>query len=69
MHRDEIREELHSIKIQIEEVIGACLGHAPNDFYSEDESGNEVIIMSKVKPFAKMADDALHRLYALVNKI
>lgn len=69
MKRDEILNELSSIKLRLEEVITVCLEDAPDDFYSEDEAGNRVIIISKVKPLAKMASEALHSLYELSAKI
>lgn len=69
MKKDDLRDELCSIRDRLEEIIGVCLGHAPSDFYSEDEDGNRVIIMSKAEPFARLADGAFQQLYALTAKL
>ncbi len=69
MKKEKLIKELCSIRNDLEEAIGISLGRAPDKFYSFDEFGEDVIIMATMKPFAKRADKAFRRLYALIDKI
>ncbi|MCK5373748.1 MAG: hypothetical protein KAJ40_00540 [Alphaproteobacteria bacterium] len=69
MTTDNLKKQLAIIYTDLEEVIGATLGHAPADFYSEDEDSNEVIIKSKISQFANKVDQAYDRLNNLINKL
>lgn len=69
MQKNKLVAELQSIRDELEEVLGVCLGYAPDKFYTMDEGGEDVIIMAAIKPFAKRGDKAFRRLHDLIGQI